>query len=247
MDLRTIRGLEERSFNAWPCLQSVLLDGWVLRLADGYTRRSNSINALAPGAMAPATLVAEAGAIFARHGVRPVFRLTPLTPAAMRDHLDAARWRLDERCAAMVAPSLDSAAFVKEMEISSACDPIWLDGYARASGLGQASAAKLARMLALLAVPAGFATLTHQGQPAAWGFAAIDRRMAGLYSLMVAPAMRGKGHGRRLVAGLMAFARENGARAAYLQVGGDNPTAGALYRAMGFQVAYDYTYHAPPD
>ena len=33
-----IRLIEELSLNAWPALQTVLYDGWVLRFADGYTR-----------------------------------------------------------------------------------------------------------------------------------------------------------------------------------------------------------------
>jgi len=39
-----IKNIEELSMNAWPALQMKLYDGWVLRFADGYTKRSNSIN-----------------------------------------------------------------------------------------------------------------------------------------------------------------------------------------------------------
>ena len=34
-----IRQMEERSMNAWPSLQTILDDGWVIRLANGYTKR----------------------------------------------------------------------------------------------------------------------------------------------------------------------------------------------------------------
>ena len=39
-----IRTLEELSMNALPALQTMLYGGWVLRFANGYTRRANSIN-----------------------------------------------------------------------------------------------------------------------------------------------------------------------------------------------------------
>ena len=35
---------EELTMNAWPSLQTILLDGWIIRMAGGYTKRANSVN-----------------------------------------------------------------------------------------------------------------------------------------------------------------------------------------------------------
>jgi hypothetical protein len=43
------RILEELSLGAWPARSAVFHDGWVLRFADGYTRRANSVNLIARG------------------------------------------------------------------------------------------------------------------------------------------------------------------------------------------------------
>ena len=41
-----IRYLEELSLNALPSLENIFLDGWVVRFANGYTKRANSVNPL---------------------------------------------------------------------------------------------------------------------------------------------------------------------------------------------------------
>lgn len=40
--------LEELSMNALPALQTILYDGWVIRFADGYSNRANSVNPIYP-------------------------------------------------------------------------------------------------------------------------------------------------------------------------------------------------------
>ena len=38
--------VEEVCLNAWPALQEIHYDGWLIRLADGQTRRTNSVNVI---------------------------------------------------------------------------------------------------------------------------------------------------------------------------------------------------------
>ena len=41
-----IRRIEELALNACPALRTLLLDGWVARFANDYTRQANSVNSL---------------------------------------------------------------------------------------------------------------------------------------------------------------------------------------------------------
>ena len=38
--------LEELAMNAWPAIQTYLYDGWIVRFANGYTKRANSVTAV---------------------------------------------------------------------------------------------------------------------------------------------------------------------------------------------------------
>ncbi|MDR2374804.1 MAG: hypothetical protein LBD96_00015 [Treponema sp.] len=40
--------IEELSMNAWLSLQTLVYDGWIIRLANGYTKRANSVNPIYP-------------------------------------------------------------------------------------------------------------------------------------------------------------------------------------------------------
>jgi len=53
------RDLEELALTTWPALQQWLYDGWVVRFADGHTRRANSINPLYPSHQDAAAKIAQ--------------------------------------------------------------------------------------------------------------------------------------------------------------------------------------------
>jgi ribosomal protein S18 acetylase RimI-like enzyme len=71
-----IRTIEELSLNAWPALQTILVDGWVLRFAGGYTRRANSVNPLYPSQDDLAGKVARCERLYRDRGLPVVFKLT---------------------------------------------------------------------------------------------------------------------------------------------------------------------------
>src|SRR5262245_41915126 len=76
----------------------------------------------------------------------------------------------------------------------------------------------------------------REGTPVGCGaLRLLDSETAELKRMYVAPALRGKGLGRRLVAALEAEARALGVRRLVLETGVRQAAALALYRATGFQ------------
>ncbi len=83
MDTITIRQIEEAGMNAWPAHQQMLYDGWLLRFADGYTKRANSVNPVYNSRLEVDEKIEYCEAIYRQIGLPPVFRLTPLAQAEL--------------------------------------------------------------------------------------------------------------------------------------------------------------------
>ena len=239
-----IRFLEELSLSALPALETVYLDGWVLRFADGYTRRANSINALYPGSRSLDDNLREAEELYRRHGQRVVFKLTP---ASLPAGLDEA---LAERGYALEAPTsvqtLDLTAApaltVGPTALSEQVTDDWLAAGYALSAVTARHLPTLRQMLARLAPPASFASLRVDGCVVSQGLGVYQSGWVGLYDIATHPEHRGRGHARQLINDLLAWAAGRGAHSAYLQVMLSNAPALRLYERMGFREQYQYWY-----
>lgn len=242
-----VSALEERAFNAWPAHQTVFHQGWVFRLAGGYTKRANSVNALVPGA--PFDGVREAAAaLYARHGLPAVFRISPLAPAAADQALaDAGYQHFDPSLVLHRALTPGVAAKPDGRNVvSTSPSPAWLEGFAAANGVAPHHRNLHRSILDAIAHPTGYALQNDaRGHAVGFGLAVLERGAVGLYDLAVAPEHRRSGRGRALVQALLDWAVQAGATSAYLQVRAQNLPALRLYESMGFRAAYGYHYRVP--
>ena len=74
------------------------------------------------------------------------------------------------------------------------------------------------------------------------GLGVLESERIGLFDIIVDPKFRGKDHGKRIVNGILLWAKKEGASQAYLQVMVDNKAALALYSKLGFAELYRYWY-----
>lgn len=72
------------------------------------------------------------------------------------------------------------------------------------------------------------------GELAGYAVLSIAADEAHMLNVCVAPALQGRGHGRRLVARMLDLARWHRAERMFLEVRPSNPAAIALYRSLGF-------------
>jgi ribosomal protein S18 acetylase RimI-like enzyme len=241
-----VLGLECRLINAWPSFEYQAYDGWLLRLAKGYSKRANSASPIAPGARLDDELLSCMVEHFLAENVRPTFRLTSL-------EAPDAEAILEHRGFASIDPT---AVLTKTIPEDCTVDPAvllepkvskrWVRETAQSYGGDKADDSILIEIVSRIRQKAVFATLDLDDQHVAWALGVVERGYVGLYDIVVAPELRGIGLGRRVVTSVMAWGRDAGAHTAYLQVREDNAVAQALYTTLGFEPAYRYAHRVMP-
>jgi GNAT superfamily N-acetyltransferase len=239
----TVRALECRAFNAWPALQTLVHDGWILRFARGHTKRANSVNAVWPCSQPLDARIAHAEALYRRHDLPPTFRVTPLAEPGLDAALAARGYALVDPTIVMQARLGGPATAVAGVEIADEPRPQWLGAFAKASGARQETVAILGEMLGRIVPAAAFARVDGaDGSPCAFGMGVLEAGDLGIFEMLTVPAARRMGHAARIIGALSAWAQAQGAARAYLQVVADNVPARALYAGLGFADAYAYHY-----
>jgi len=240
-DLLLMVECERRIVNAWPAPATLVIGDWVLRFASGYSGRANSASALRPEAELTEADFGLIEELYRVDGLPPCIRLTPLVAEATRAVAQARGYKLRDASFGMIG-GLDEtmAAPEPDLQIEARPSQEWIAGVAARQTGPKANAAQLAAIVEKVRLPAAFTTLLIDGEPVGYGMSVAERGMAEIGSVIVDPDHRGKGLGRRLILGLMGWARAQGCSAAYLQVDQSNAVALRLYESLGFRKLYAY-------
>ena len=241
----SIESLERKALRAWPALETRESHGWVQRFAGGYTKRANSINALAPESKFTPELKDALERPYRERGQPPVWRLTPLAPPETDALLASAGYRLIDHSFVQVAPLDGRFALDPGVRIAPAPSPTWLAGFAELSPVAPPHRQSMARMLESIAAPVAFAEVEDAQGPIAFALGVADGEHVGVFDVLVAPRARRRGLARRLTASIGGWGKAHGAHLAYLQVVASNSAALPLYRELGFETVYSYAYRVP--
>jgi N-acetylglutamate synthase len=243
-----IRFIEELSMNALPALQTMHIDGWVLRFANGYTRRANSIAPLYPGRLPVEERIALCEKAYQQRGIKVNFKMTPETqPEDLDRILEARGYQVDASTCIQVLdlggwqPPQGSGA-----RLDSEITDEWLSNYYRMSGIKNEYRPILLQLLRSILAEVCFASVWQAGEVAACGLGVSQAGWVGLYDIVTDPGCRRQGHGQQVVRDLLTWGKNQGAQTAYLQVMENNAPALALYAKMGFRGKYRYWYRGKP-
>jgi N-acetylglutamate synthase len=239
-----ITELEKLSMDAWPSLQTMTYDGWILRFSDGYTKRANSSNPLYGGVLKVDEKIDKCEKLYSEGRLDTVFKLTTASQPPGLDGILATRGYSLESASAVETLDLNDISGPNEpgLLLSSDVSDEWLSAFGQMSGLDERRRLTAKQMLLSIVPKKCLASASNDGKIVACGMAVLQRDHVGLFDIITHGNFRRLGYGRRLTLGLLQWAKEERAKLAYLQVALSNEPALRLYSNLGFVEAYRYWY-----
>jgi len=234
---------EELSMNAHPAIKTQLYDGWILRFANGYTNRANSINPLYPSAIPIEEKINLCEEIYMSQNLTTTYKLTPSSPQIIDDVLNKKGYEVVTPTNVMVKALTATGAFKSKTTIVDKIDRAWQENYFRLNGISDDLKIKTARAIqGNILNKTLCASIVEEDATVACGLCVIERGYAGLFDIIVDLNHRGKGFGFDICNSLLNNAAKMGAKFSYLQVVADNTPAIALYNKLCFNDCYQYWY-----
>ncbi len=241
----SVEAFERAGLLAWPGINVEWDGSWARRAAGGYTKRANSTQCFDPDDFEDADLrVISASSWMIRHGIKPVFRTTPLSSPELNATLDEAGWQSIDP-SHLFAMELGDVEADEEAQILPVLDPKFLAVAKRLQDYDDARMAAMQNLLAVFTVPAAGVVLTRDGEAVASSVMAIADGVVITGNVVTDPSRRRQGLGSAMMRSGLAWARREGARYAALNVQADNEAGKALYAGLGYEHQYDYIYRIP--
>ena len=175
-DVALARRVAAACLKGWPALHEIWLDGWLLRFAEGHTRRANSVNPLRRGSRDCREKIAECEAAYRAQGLPVIFRISALAEPGVDEMLGTLGYGPAEDETCVIYRPLESG------EISggdadvceNAPSEEWLDAHARCTGNSETARHAQRKILQALSVPAVFTGVrTAEGNLASLAFGAV--------------------------------------------------------------------------
>jgi ribosomal protein S18 acetylase RimI-like enzyme len=242
--------IEEAGLNNLHTRRQLFYDGWLLFLSPGRAKRARSVNPQFGSSLPLAAKIRHCEALYERHGLPMLFRITPFArPAELDDALAQRGYVAFDRTL------VQSASLEEPPPVLGSCDvelssPL-PEAFAEAVGemRGSPAAQRHAHLERLAQSPLDVRPVLARldGRPVAAGLVSVEGDLAGLFDIVTVADARDLGIGTRVTAALLARAWERGARRVFLQVDEANAPALAVYRKFGFTSLYAYHYRAPPE
>jgi ribosomal protein S18 acetylase RimI-like enzyme len=239
--------VEEACLNAWPALKEIFYDGWLIRLARGETRRTNSVNVIGRGRRALDEKIAHCEAIYSAHGLPTYFRIRSIDDPVLEEVLALRGFRAEDETRTLFLDFAQTPPVAPQRAIELSDRPPsaeWFAAHERFSGRPAATTEIRRQLLDLVALPIAFAAARDEaGRIVSVAYGAVHDCVVSLQWVATDPARRREGLSQATLSALLVWAGARGAQGACLQVVANNTPAVRLYERMGFgRELYRYHY-----
>jgi N-acetylglutamate synthase len=231
----------------WQAPTTRSLGDWLLRAADGFTGRANSVLAAGDPGMPLDDALREVVRFYLDRSLPPLAQVVADSPEDRlltdRGWVRARSGDVDAivQVASVAMARRMSSAAAAAVEIDASPSDAWIAGYCRAHD----ASLDVVRGLLESGDDTAFARV---GDPLVGiGRGVVTGDWMGISAVEVDEARRGEGIGAAVVSALFEWGASLGARSAYLQTLPGNEAARALYARFGFATHHAYKYLRPPE
>ena len=241
--------------NALPSLQTLMYDGWVIRLANGYTNRANSINPIYPSRIKLEEKIEYCDKLFSLQNLLPAYKLLGSGKYNPCDEYKALNTELEKLNYTIInETSIQSCEIAKPLNvnyegmiINSDFSPRWIESVITFNQLEKKYIPTFKKMMSNRVTEKIVVSKEIENEIIGCGFGAIENNYVGIFDVIVKEEFRGNGYGREIVETILFEAGKLGAKISYLQAMLNNPIALHLYKKMGFKEVYRYWYSKKPE
>ncbi len=240
-----IQKMEELSMNAFPSLQTQLLDGWILRFSNGYAKRANSINPLYNSQADIKQKIETCENVYQRKGLKVIYKLTTqVFPDELDKILEQRGYNLTGVTSVQLLSLEERETFLSNKAlIYNQLDETWFTNFCELNHIDDIDQQTLKQMLRNINADVCYVCLiNNKSEILACGMGVLEEEWIGLYDIVTSEKHRNKGYGIELVSSILNWGKMHGAKKAYLQVMLNNTSAIGLYAKLGFSEVYKYWY-----
>ncbi len=241
----------------WQPTEQVSLGAWLLRAADGFTGRANSVLVAGDPGLPNGAALTTVLRWYAARRLPALAQVT--TDSPWLDELSSRGWvtaRPDEGDALVQVASVAQARRVRRqarsaqpgtlaVRLDETPDDDWIRLYGRTAEVRP----DIVRAVLSSGDRVAFASIkdpSAAGVTVAIGRAVLTGDWLGLAAIEVKPAFRRRGLGAAIVDTLLEWGASYGALSAYVQTLPNNGAALGLYEPYGFRTHHSYRYLRPP-
>jgi ribosomal protein S18 acetylase RimI-like enzyme len=236
--------IEELSMNAWPSIQTVVYDGWIIRLANGYTKRANSVNPIYPSKINLEEKIEYCKKLYTKYNLPTVYKLVECNEHKMIDKkLETLNYEIVDITSVQICNDIK----ILEKNYSGINVNIdftgeWINGFIGCNNIKTKFIETLKIMLKNITGNKIVVYKELDKEIVGCGYGVIENGYIGLFDIVVKENERGNGYGKEIVQSILSVAGNGGIKKSYLQVVNNNEIAKRLYEKIGYREEYKYWY-----
>jgi len=240
---------QELTHNAWPCRQHLLLNGWLLRISEGYTQRANSVLPLYYHGTDPIADIRFTEVMYQKMQLSKIIFQIPeyVAPTTLDEVLASLGYEKKSKTIVMTK-TLDTQVVSKAIrdDLLYECDQNrvrWLNFKKTCSTGMNMYYPLLEKIIERIVIPTPrFFYVMAKEEIIGGLLGVIERGYFGLFALEISPHYRRKQVALSLMQYVIEWCRTNQVHTIYLQAEEVNNPAIILYQKLGFISAYSYHY-----